>query len=348
MDRGLPSAQARPARTTVYDAFRSGRSRMNPALVEDIVLALGLDEAQAQEWWHRVVRARRAEEGQSEAEETEGSASVERRGDAAAPAHPGTQAPGINASEPQQPEAQVPEHHAPEVQAPEGPRDRSRVPAALRGRQGLALLLAAVLGGTVLNLVGHEVVHWLGLPLYLDMVGTGLVAMALGLWAGLGTALLTFGLSVALVGLEYQPFFFVPFVGAWIWAQGIHRWRLGEDLLRYTLLQLLVAVASTLCSVPVILWGLDDSYGGSIDGMVTTLVAAGLAPVIAIFLSNLATSVLDKLLTGSLDLIGLQWLRRRFLIPIFRTEFTPVDRSLREAVGALARRIRERMGRIRH
>lgn len=51
--RGGPDAQSRPARTTVYDAFREGRRRMDTALVLDIVRALGATEAEVDEWAER-------------------------------------------------------------------------------------------------------------------------------------------------------------------------------------------------------------------------------------------------------------------------------------------------------
>lgn len=47
--RGLAPEQARVGRTTVYDAFRPGRRRLDSDLVTDIVLALGGDERLADE-----------------------------------------------------------------------------------------------------------------------------------------------------------------------------------------------------------------------------------------------------------------------------------------------------------
>lgn len=48
----------RPARTTVYDAFRAGRRRLDTALVLDIVRALGADEAAVEVWAERCRTAR--------------------------------------------------------------------------------------------------------------------------------------------------------------------------------------------------------------------------------------------------------------------------------------------------
>lgn len=48
--RGIPEAEARPGRTTVYDVFRDGRRRIDVDLVVDIVRALGADDDQAARW----------------------------------------------------------------------------------------------------------------------------------------------------------------------------------------------------------------------------------------------------------------------------------------------------------
>ncbi|GAA2189756.1 hypothetical protein GCM10009786_24190 [Leucobacter alluvii] len=59
--RGVSAAAAIPARSTVYNAFQSGRSRMDPALLRDIVLALGQSEEEAVQWVQRTRHARRIE-----------------------------------------------------------------------------------------------------------------------------------------------------------------------------------------------------------------------------------------------------------------------------------------------
>ena len=56
--RGMTPEEARVGRTTVYDAFRTGRSRIDVDLVLDIVRALGVDEAEVARWRSRCVTAR--------------------------------------------------------------------------------------------------------------------------------------------------------------------------------------------------------------------------------------------------------------------------------------------------
>lgn len=57
-DRGVAAEVSRPGRTTVYDAFRPGRRRIDADLVADIVLALGGTEPEAQRWRERCHAAR--------------------------------------------------------------------------------------------------------------------------------------------------------------------------------------------------------------------------------------------------------------------------------------------------
>jgi energy-coupling factor transport system substrate-specific component len=54
----VPPAAARIARSTVYDAFRTGRARLNAELVAEIVVALGADDTAANDWRQRAIRAR--------------------------------------------------------------------------------------------------------------------------------------------------------------------------------------------------------------------------------------------------------------------------------------------------
>lgn len=55
--RGMSEAAARTPRSSVYDVFRSGRKRVSVELVEEIVRALGGDDAAIEEWRTRAVEA---------------------------------------------------------------------------------------------------------------------------------------------------------------------------------------------------------------------------------------------------------------------------------------------------
>lgn len=58
--RGVPEVEARPARTTVYDAFRTGRRRLDVGLLEDVVRVLGVPEQEVADWSRRCREAQAA------------------------------------------------------------------------------------------------------------------------------------------------------------------------------------------------------------------------------------------------------------------------------------------------
>ncbi|TFD89904.1 hypothetical protein [Cryobacterium serini] len=58
--QGMSPAAARVARSSVFDAFGTGRRRINAELVAEIVRALGADDATAEVWRRRFLEARLA------------------------------------------------------------------------------------------------------------------------------------------------------------------------------------------------------------------------------------------------------------------------------------------------
>lgn len=60
LERGVPAAAAIPARSTVYNAFQTGRSRMDTDLLRDIALSLGQSTEEAARWVQRAGDARKA------------------------------------------------------------------------------------------------------------------------------------------------------------------------------------------------------------------------------------------------------------------------------------------------
>lgn len=62
---GINPEASHPARSTVYDAFKYGRTRINSELIGEIVRALGEDERNVEQWRQRCYSAKIASEGQS-------------------------------------------------------------------------------------------------------------------------------------------------------------------------------------------------------------------------------------------------------------------------------------------
>ncbi|MEV7692849.1 helix-turn-helix transcriptional regulator [Microbacterium sp. NPDC089189] len=264
--RGATAAASRIARSTVYDAFRPGRTRLNPALVAEIVRALGADEAETERWRQRCLRARTV----------------------AAPAS-------------EQPVPLILPAPAPSL--------------PLTARMGLAALI--VLLCVAVNLVGGRTILLLGLPLYLDMIGTAVAAIALGPWFGVAVAVGTHAAG-ALIEQSFvgMPYALVNVVGALIWAYGVRRWGLGRSPVRFLALNMIVAVSCTAVSVPMTLifhHGLTTHPAS--ESMIERLLTVGGGLGVALFSSNIVTSVLDKLITGFIALAAapalVAWLDRR-------------------------------------
>jgi len=62
IERGVPASAAYPPRSTIYDAFRAGRTWIDPTLLRDIVFALGVSAEEADQWVERSQRLRRNSE----------------------------------------------------------------------------------------------------------------------------------------------------------------------------------------------------------------------------------------------------------------------------------------------
>lgn len=247
------------SRSTVYDAFRPGRTRLDADLVVDLVRSLGVTESEAQRWRARCV--------------------------AATPAAP---------RPPSRAAASVAE--APPVAA----ASAVRAAAPRRSERRVAVIAAVMIAAVLLNVAGGRVVLWLDLPLYLDMIGTAVVAMVLGPWYAVATAVVTQLGGVVVnqspLGLPFTP---VAVVGALLWGYGVHHWGWGRSLSRFLLLSVIVAVACTIVAAPIT----DFVYGGfsahvAGNSLTARFRDAGLALGLAIALANLITSLLDKLIAS--------------------------------------------------
>lgn len=249
---GAP-AESRPGRTTVYDAFRTGRRRVDVALMLEIVRALGADEDEVEAWRERCRDAVRPR-------------------DVPAPATTPTQ-----------------------ELAPRG------------GARSVLLTLALCL---LVNLLGRGMVDLLHLPLYLDMVGTAIAAVLLGPWWGAGVGAATNVLGSVISGPASLAFIPVNVVGALVWGYGVrHGW--GRSAARFLVLSMAVGVACTLVAAPIVLL----VFGGytflhAEDTLTRTIVGHVGHLGVAVFASNLITSLADKVISGFVGLAVVESLPR--------------------------------------
>ncbi|GAB2525755.1 hypothetical protein GCM10027064_23890 [Microbacterium petrolearium] len=267
-EKGIAPASAHIARSTVYDAFRPERRRLNPSLVAEIVAALGGDASEAERWRERCIAARTAERPPVEIAEQPAPA---------APAAPAARPAGRR--------------------WPTLPPPRPELPLA-------AALFVACIG---VNLVGGVIVANFDLPIWLDMAGTAIIAVCIGPWAAVALAAVTLVLTPGTLlplAAEGLPFGLVSVVGALVWGYGVHQWGLGRTASRFLVLNLLAAVSCTLTSLPITVL----QYDGRTNHLVTTtlferLHAAGANAWEAALVSNIGSSVADKLISGGIALL---------------------------------------------
>lgn len=255
-ERGGPDAAARPARTTVYDAFRTGRRRMDTALVLDIVRALGADEEEVADWAERCRAARLAD---------------------------ATPTRAVDGADPESPPPPTPS--APPVPAVP--------PPPVTAKAGLLVALGCVavnLVGRILVVVIPEI------PLYLDMVGTAVAAVILGPWWGAGVGLSTNLLGVAVSGGHSIPFAIVNVAGALVWGYGVRRWRMGRTLPRFFALNCVTALVCTSLAVPIIMALGGETGNGAddvIDAIQETVKSLWVAVASANILTSLADKTIS-------------------------------------------------------
>ncbi|GAA1954220.1 helix-turn-helix domain-containing protein [Microbacterium aquimaris] len=278
-ERGDPPAAAFVGRSTIYDAFRPGRRRMNPSLVADIAAVLGEDADAVDAWREACIRARYSAPTSPNRPPAEGGA----------PRGPSRPADEVPSSQP-----------APFAEKAYSTRDTVRA--------GLFVIVV----GVIVNLTGSGLVIALPLPIYLDMIGTAITAMVVGPWAGVAVAVLTHGAFALVDGVPDSLWFtFVNATGALIWGYGARTFGLARSPLRMLFLTSVVALCCSVVAVALMI----AVYGGfSLHGeaqrMAEGLVAGGYSPTAAMLTANLITSETDKLVSGFVALIAAPALAR--------------------------------------
>ena len=261
---GAAPGSAQIARSTVYDVFRPGRSRVNPDLVEEIVTALGLTESESLQWRQRYVDARVGQ----------------RPPHSLTPELPLVAAPALGPT--------------PTI-APGEPASPLRNPAII------AMFIFACVG---LNNIGAQFVMALDVPLYLDMAGTAVAAVIFGPWYGVLVALVHHGTAAWIEGQTSQLWFtLVNVTGALVWGYGVHRWRMGRTAFRFFLLNLLAGVACSIVAVPVLMAVFGGIWLHPTQTvLVPVLRADGMGLLESVLSVNLLLSLTDKLFSGCVAL----------------------------------------------
>ncbi|WP_460802679.1 hypothetical protein [Microbacterium sp. GXF6406] len=272
-ESGAAAHQASVAKTTVYDAFRTGRARIDPDLIADIVRALGADDETTQAWRTRAVNAHRSVPGAAPAASETATVPT---ASAVAAAPPATKA------------------------KPSAPP--TFIAPVLSFRQMLLPVATLMTAAIMINVIGAGAVTFLRLPLYLDMIGTAWAAIALGPWYGAAVGILSNVASIGVNSHDAIPFVLVNVVGALVWGYGARSFGMARSLRRYLSLNVIVAIVCTLVALPIILVLFGGMTGHEADGITDSLRSIGAPQPLAVFVSDLLISLTDKVFSGFLAL----------------------------------------------
>jgi len=159
------------------------------------------------------------------------------------------------------------------------------------------LTLALIPVAIAINIAIGQIVVLLKLPIYLDSIGTVLVGLLAGPWAGLVTGALS-NLIWGLSGLNpaYTPFFYVAAVigllagvfGNLGWARKIWQWLLAG---------LITGVVAAIISAPAAAAIYGGVTGAGTDLIVAALRATGASVLQATFGQGIVSDPLDKVVT---------------------------------------------------
>lgn len=268
---GVSPAAARIATSTVSDMFRLGRARINANLFGEVASALEGDLESAARWRQRAVEALSG-------------------GDVSTVSAPGAPVPALAP--------------LPDVATPSFTLTASTVPAHPR----LALV---VFGGLLLNSTGKFFNPLLGDVLFLDMVGTALVALLAGPWASVLVGALFVVVELCKGDIGDALFAVTMLPAALIWGAGVRRGA-ARSLWRFLALSAVVAVATSVLAVPITMLYFGGAVDRGLEG-VYSAVAEGqnIDMWAAVFGVNVGFSLLDKVLTGAIAYAAWRALRAR-------------------------------------
>jgi energy-coupling factor transport system substrate-specific component len=172
----------------------------------------------------------------------------------------------------------------------------ARTPAVLTP----VFVLVFIALGAAINVVGGYAATLTGLPIFLDAIGTCLVALVLGPLPGAATAALTSLVLVPISGAGNLAFAIVGIGAALTWGFGVRQLGLGRTPARYFGLQLLVVLVVSILATPIVLWLFGGGTGHPSD--VITAAFARLGPWGAVFADNILVNLVDKVFAGYIAL----------------------------------------------
>ena len=336
VNAGMALHGAKVSRSTIYNAFQLGRARMNADLVAEIVAVLTDDDAAAAHWRQRCLLAHGQQSGQLASVTSSASStnSISITGSTDATSLTGSSSPARSAiaEHPANAEHSASAKHSANSVAPPETEQRgistppphhsrrqhwlSALRAAVTARPQTRLspqaIAALIIAGVVVNVLPGQiaVLFFAGsFPLFLDMIGTAIVAITLGPIFGVATSVLTllpWAILAAPTGEASVVLWLAPvsIIGALVWGLGANLQLTNSSLTRFTLLNVIVGVVCSIVAVSIIMAVFAGAaQHGLIQQKADTAILSGLPLPLAVLLANMFTSIVDKTLSGLIALL---------------------------------------------
>lgn len=179
-----------------------------------------------------------------------------------------------------------------------GAKAASRIPLSY------VAVLVPVMGA--LNVVGGTINNALKLPIFLDMIGTMVAAVALGPWWGALTGIITNVAGAFTISPTMIPFSLCNVVGALVWGYMIRNNGWGRTPGRLIVVGIVCGVLVQLMATPIVVFVFGGATGHSSDALLAAFAAAGNSLFVSSLASGITGSIADKMIA---TFVGLAILR---------------------------------------
>lgn len=173
------------------------------------------------------------------------------------------------------------------------------------------LTLALIAVAIVLNIVLGQVVSLLKLPIFLDSIGTVLVALLAGPWAGGLTGLLTnliWGLISDPVAAAFAPVAMIIGIVAGLCA----KYGLYKKWWQAIISGVIITLALSIVAIPIRVYMFGGITGSGADFITAYLMATGRDLFSAVVITVITDNLIDKVVTSLLAWGIVKGLPRRF------------------------------------
>jgi energy-coupling factor transport system substrate-specific component len=173
------------------------------------------------------------------------------------------------------------------------------------------ITLALMAVGIVLNIILGQVVSLLKLPIFLDSIGTVIVALLAGPWAGGLTGLLTnliWGMISDPVAAAFAPVAMIIGIVAGLCA----KYGLFKTWWQAILSGVIISLALSVVAIPIRVYMFGGVTGSGADFITAYLLATGRDLFSAVIITVIADNLIDKVVTALLAWGIVKGLPKRF------------------------------------